>query len=150
MPTPRRRYTKSEKVAAMVAAEAVSVAAAAEQTGVPRTTILYWLDKPEFVELRHNAREAMAEEAQVVARMAWGALARAIASGELNGRDLVMAAGMASEKAQLLNGGATARSENRDITGTLSDADLIAGLRTAVALTGGARAAEAVEVEAEG
>lgn len=136
----RRRYTKAEKAAAIVAATAASTVAASEQTGIPRTTIQYWLDQPEFVALRQNAREAIAEEAQVVARLAWAALATAIRSGQLDGRDLVMAAGMATDKAQLLNGGATARTESRDITGTLSDADLVAALREADALAGGSGA----------
>ena len=84
----RRRYTKSEKVAAIVAAEASSAMAAAEQTGVPRSTLRYWLDDPEFAVYRQNAREAMAEEASTVARLAWAALANAIRAGELDGRDL--------------------------------------------------------------
>ena len=69
----RRRYTKAEKAAAIVAAEASNTLAASEQTGIPRKTIEYWLDNPEFAKLRQNAREAIAEEAQVVARIAWAA-----------------------------------------------------------------------------
>jgi hypothetical protein len=144
----RRRYTRTEKVVAIAAAEATSVLAAAEASGVPESTLRYWMDDPKFAPFRDNAREAMAEEARVVARMAWKALAAAIESGTLDGRDLVMAAGMATDKSQLLNGGATSRSEARDITGSLSDADLIAAVRTAERLTGAGGAAEAPAGEA--
>jgi transposase-like protein len=141
----RRRYTKSEKVAAIVAAAASSTLAASEQTGVPESTLRYWMDDPKFAIYRENAREAMAEEARVVARMAWSALAAAIQSGELEGRDLVMAAGMATDKSQLLNGAATSRTEARDITGSLSDSDLIEAVRTAERLTTAGGTPEAVE-----
>ena len=146
----RRRYTRSEKVAAIVAAEASTVLAAAEQTGVPRRTLRDWLTTPEYAIYRQNAREAMAEEAQFVARLAWQALGEAIQAGKLDGRDLVMAAGMATDKAQLLSGGATARTEARDITGTLSDAELIAAVREAELLATGTRAAEASPGAPEG
>jgi 1,6-anhydro-N-acetylmuramate kinase len=108
------------------------------------------MDRPEFASLRENAREAIAQEAQVVARLAWQKLGEALANNELDPRDLVMAAGMATDKAQLLNGGATARAENRDITGTLSDADLIAAIREADRLTSAQGAPEAPAGEAAG
>jgi hypothetical protein len=92
----------------------------------------------------------MAEEARVVARLAWQKLGQAIASGILEPRDLVMAAGMATDKAQLLNGGATARTEARDLTGTLSDAELIAAVREAERLATGVGTAEAPEGTPEG
>ena len=126
-----RRYTKRQKMTAVLAAEMSSTEAAAEVTGVPRTTIDYWLDQPEFVELRKNARERMAEETLTVARLAWGKLAERIRTGQIETRDLVLATGMATDKAQLLNGGATTRSESRDITGTISDGELAAAIREA-------------------
>lgn len=141
----RRRYTRSEKVVAIAAAAATSNLAASEATGIPESTIRRWLDDPEMAKLRDNAREAMAEEALMVARLAWNALAGAIREGRLDGRDLVMAAGMATDKSQLLNGGATARTEARDITGTLSDNDLAEIVREAERLAGGGGTAEAAE-----
>lgn len=120
MATPRR-YRKTEKVAAIVAAEASSVLAASEQTGIPESTIRYWLDQPEFANLRENAREAMAEEARVVARLAWQQLGKAVQSGNLEPRDLIMAAGMATDKSLLLSGEATARTETRTLTEGMDD-----------------------------
>lgn len=146
----RRRYTRAEKVAVIAAAAATSNLAASEASGVPESTIRRWLDDPEMARLRDNAREAMADEALVVARLAWNALAGAIRTGQLDGRDLVMAAGMATDKAQLLTGGATARAETRDITGTLSDADLIAAVRAAEQIAGAGRASETPAGATEG
>jgi hypothetical protein len=132
-----RRYTRRQKITAVIAADMTSTEAASEVTGIPRTTIGYWLDDPEFVELRHNARERMAEEAMAVARLAWGKLAERIKAGDIETRDLVLATGMATDKTQLLTGGATARSENRDITGTITDVELSAAIREAEALVAG-------------
>jgi transposase-like protein len=125
-----RRYTKREKVAAIVAADASSTLAASEATGVPESTLRYWLDQPEFAKLRENAREAMAEEAQVVARLAWQKLGEAIRAGQLDGRDLVIAAGMATDKSALLNGQATARTEHRDIADDAAIPDAVAAARS--------------------
>ena len=122
---------------AVIAADLTSTEAAAEAAGIPRRTLGYWMDQPEFAELRQNAREKMAEEALTVARLAWGKLAERIRSGEIETRDLVLATGMATDKTQLLNGGATARTESRDITGTISDTELAAAIRAAEALIAG-------------
>ena len=138
MPSPRRRYTKREKVVALLASDASSTLAASQATGVPESTLRYWRDQPEFADIRENAREGMAEDALMVARLAWKKLGQAIADGLLEPRDLVIATGMATDKSQLLNGGATARTEARDLTGTFSDAELDAAIREANAIaTGG-------------
>lgn len=134
----RRRYSRSEKITAVAAAVATSGRATSDATGIPESTLRYWMHSPEFEVYRNNAAEAMAEEARVVARMAWEALAGRLRDGSLEGRDLVLLAGMATDKATLLNGGATARVEQRDITGTLSDAELVAALHEAERLAGGA------------
>ena len=118
---PRRRYTHAEKATAILAAAASSKVAASEATGIPRKTIAYWLDKPEYARLRQNAREEMAAEARVVARQAWRALSEAIERGDMEPRDLVFAVGVAVDKAQLLAGQATSRTETKDLTGGLTD-----------------------------
>lgn len=145
-----RRYSRATKAAAIVAAEGSSVLAASEQTGIPQSTLRYWMDDPKFAELRENAREHIAEEAMVVARLGWQKLAAAIGRGEIEARDLVMAVGMATDKAILLNGGATARTETRDITGTISDAELASAIREAQRLASPSRVAAAAEGTPEG
>lgn len=146
----RRRYNKTEKIAAILAADASSTLAAAQSKGIPESTIRYWLDRPEFAKLRENAREGIAEDALMVARLAWKKLGQAIADGTLEPRDLVIATGMATDKSQLLNGAATARTEARDITGTISDAELVAAIREADRLTSGSGTPEEAPIEAEG
>lgn len=116
-----RRYTKREKVTAVMAAEIVNAEAASEQTGIPRSTIRRWLEDPELVELRLKTRESMAADMKALAMVALEALMGAIRRGELEGRDLVVALGVAIDKAQLLSGEATSRTETRDLTDTLDD-----------------------------
>lgn len=116
-----RRYTKQQKATAVMAAEMVNAEAAAEQTGIPRSTIRRWLEDPELVELRQKTRESMAADMKALAMVALEALMGAIRRGELEGRDLIVALGVAIDKAQLLSGEATSRTETRDLTDTLDD-----------------------------
>lgn len=120
MATPRR-YTKQQKMAAVLAAEMTSGDAAAAEMGVPRSTLQGWLKDPALAELRTKTREAMAEDMKVLAQVALDALLGAIARGEVEGRDLIVALGVAIDKAQLLSGEATSRTETRDLTDTLDD-----------------------------
>ena len=62
----RRRYTKAEKVAAIVAAEASSTLAASEQADIPRSTLRGWLDNPKYADLRQNAQEGMRDAARLL------------------------------------------------------------------------------------
>jgi hypothetical protein len=125
----RRRYTKTDRITAVVAADMTSMDAAAKATGIPERTIYRWRDDPEMAEYVTQTREALADEIRVAASLAWEKLIGRIRSGDIETRDLITAAGVAVDKSQLLSGGATSRSEARDITGTISDADLIAAVR---------------------
>ena len=122
MTTPRqhRRYPKATKAALILLADQTSINAAAEAGAVPPRTLGYWMDQPEYAELRLHARERMAEEALTVARKGWGLLAEKLP--ELEPRDLIDLVEMATSKALLMSGEATARTEHRD----LEDADAIA------------------------
>lgn len=115
----RRRYTKREKASAVMAAIASNTAAAAEQTGIPRTTIEYWLERPEFVELRQKTQEERADGMRTLALLAMDRLSALIPTMEA--RDLIVLMGVATEKGQLLGGQATERTEHRDITDGLDD-----------------------------
>lgn len=87
--------------------------AAAETMGIPRTTIAYWLDSPEFVALRQKTREDLAEEMSTLAHLFATKLSERV--DELEPRDLVVALGIVTDKAQLLAGGATERLEHREL-----------------------------------
>lgn len=127
----KRRYTKREKLAAVMAAEMVGVVAAQEQSGIPESTIRYWIDQPEFAEFRAKAREEMAEEIKIVAHLAWKRTAEALAADKLEPRDVLFAAEKATGLYQLLSGAATARTETRDLTADLADHERVA-LRDAI------------------
>lgn len=146
----RRRYTKTERLTAVLAADMVNAERAAEATGIPARNIRRWRDDPEMAEFAAKTRDALADDIRVAAAVAWDTLIRRIKSGDIETRDLITAAGVAVDKSQLLSGGATTRTEARDITGTLSDVDVAALLREADALTAGGRAAPAPADEAAG
>lgn len=115
----RKGRTRAAKVMAVLAADMTSATAVAEATGIPRSTLRHWLDDPEMVVYRQKARAEMADAAQVVAWMAWEALAQNIREGKVDPRDLITAAGVAVDKMQLLSGKATERIET--LTESLDD-----------------------------
>lgn len=115
----RRTYTKRQKVTAVIAAEMTSQKAAAETTGIPVTTIAYWMDQPEFVALRAKTREDLAEESMALAHKTLGEIQRRLA--EFEPRDLTILYGVLTDKGQLLAGQPTGRTETRAITDGLDD-----------------------------
>lgn len=116
---PGRRYSQRTKATAVIAAEMASVTAAAESTGIPRTTIAYWMEDPEFVALRQKTREDLADESKALAHKALGEIQRRL--GEFEPRDLTVLYGVLTDKAQLLSGQATGRTETRTLTDGLDD-----------------------------
>lgn len=110
----RRTYTKRQKLAAVLAADIGGVVQAEQQTGIPESSIRYWMDKPEFAEFRAKAREEMADEVKVVAHLAWKRIAETI--GTMEPRDALFAAEKATTLHLLMSGEATSRSEHRDIS----------------------------------
>lgn len=120
--TERRRYTKRQKVTAVIAAEMTSMTAAAEQTGIPRTTLIHWMNDPEMVELRQKTREERAEFADAMSVLVLSEIKRRLP--EFEPRDLSTLYGILTDKGQLLGGHATARTETRDLTDGLDDDEL--------------------------
>ena len=117
--TQRRRYTKAEKMAAVVAAELSTPAAAAEAQGVPESSLRYWLDDPKFAELRTKTREETAGAFHVLAHLAMDRLRELVPTMEP--RDLTVLLGVATDKAALLSGQPTSRTETRALTEGLDD-----------------------------
>lgn len=111
---PRRRYTHQDRANAVVQAEVNGAERAAEDTGIPRTTILYWLDQPGFVELRQKTREEKRDGYRVLIAKAQQRLAELVPSMEP--KDLINLMGVSQDKDLLLSGDATSRSETRDTT----------------------------------
>ena len=117
----RRRYTKRQKLSAVLAADLTGVVATADTSGIPESTIRYWAQQPEFAEYRARAREDMAEEVGIVAHLAWRRVAEALRAGTLEPRDALFAADKATTLYQLVTGGATTRTEHRELLGDFDD-----------------------------
>lgn len=147
----RRRYTATQKAEAVAAATLTSAQAAAESTGIPRTTLTQWLDRPEYVALRQKTRDDVADRMWAVIQVGVEEVVKGLV-GDAPLRDKAVALGVIYDKHALLTGGATARSENRDITGSLADADIAGAIRAAQDLVGAGhdRAPQEAEVSPEG
>ena len=115
----KRQYTRRQKVTTVIAAEMTSTAAAAEAHGIPERTVGYWMDSPEFADIRTKTREDLADESKALAHKALGEITRRM--GEFEPRDLVILYGVLTDKAQLLAGQATARTEHRELSDELDD-----------------------------
>ena len=116
-----KKRPHAERVAAITLAEVSGVEAAAQQTGIPERTIYYWLDRPEFAELRAKTRDEMRDGFKVLVHRAQERLTAQIDSMEP--RDLTILLGVATDKTLLLSGDATARSETRTWTDDLNDTE---------------------------
>jgi hypothetical protein len=117
--TERRRYTKRQKMTAVIAAEASSLTEAAEAQGIPKQTLAYWRDSAEFGLLRTKTREDLAEESQALAHKVLSVIHGKL--HEFEPRDLSVLYGILTDKAQLLSGHATARTETKTLADTLDD-----------------------------
>ena len=137
-----RRYTKRTKIAAVITAELSSNLAAQDATGISEANIRRWRDDPELAKYVEKTRDELAEGTQMMAHRALERISATLSDFEP--RDLVTLFGVMVDKAQLLSGGATSRLESRDLTGTLSDADIIDAIRVASDLVaaGGTHPAE--------
>ena len=134
----------------MAAATLSSTEAASEALGIPKSTLRYWLDQPEYVELRTKTRDDVAEQFWAAIQVGLKEVAQGLLDPDAALRDKATALGILYDKHALLTGGATNRSESRDITGSISDAELVAAVREAERLTDPSGAAPTTEGEAAG
>ena len=116
---PKRTYTKRQKVTAVIAAEMSSVTAAAEATGIPKRTVGYWFDSPDFATIRTKTREDLADESRGLAHRVLQEIDKKLP--EFEPRDLAILYGILTDKAQLLSGGATSRLEHRELLNDMDD-----------------------------
>ncbi len=144
----RRRYTKRTKVTAVVAAELTSNLAVQRATGISETNIRRWRDDPEMAKYVDKTRDELSEGAQMLAHRALEQIVAKLPDFEP--RDLVTLFGVMVDKAQLLSGNATSRSELRDISGSLTDADLAAAILEAESLVAAGGSPQEAEGTPEG
>ncbi len=114
----RVRHSAHDKLATVMAVEMSTLTEVSETTGIPKSTIFQWVHDPRYEQVRTRTREDMAEEVRVAAHVVLARLVEAVPTME--GRDLVFAFEKLADKLQLMTGYATARTETRDITDTLS------------------------------
>jgi len=108
-------------MAAVVAAANTNTRAAAESKGMPESTLRRWLDHPDMAYLRAKTRDELAEESLALSYLAKAEFVRKIMAHEVEPRDLIVAYGIAVDKAQLLSGHATSRTEHLELTNSLDD-----------------------------
>lgn len=143
------KYDAKTRATAAGIAAAEGVTEAERQTGIPKETIHYWLNKPEFAHLRTTARETVADQFWVGVQVGLEQIVAGL-KGDAPLKDKAAALATLYDRHALLTGGATGRTESRDITGTLSDSDVIATLRAVDEATSGRRAEAEDPVPAEG
>ena len=132
MARPRR-----ERLAAVVLADALnSTDAAGKQLGIPGRAIRRWRSDPELAEIVRKTREETADDVKVAMTLAWELIIQRLQAGQIETRDLIVLGGVAFDKHQLATGGATMRSENRELN-DLPDSTYVEAIREAVHLTGG-------------
>jgi hypothetical protein len=151
MTAQRRRYTAKERAKATGIAAAEGVTAAERATGIPKQTIQYWTTKPDFVRLRTTAREMVADQFWVGIQVGLEQVIEGLRS-DVPLKEKAVALATLYDRHALLTGGATARSESRDITGSLSDTDVLTAIRAAedYARTGHSGTAETAPGAPEG
>ena len=130
-----RRYTQEQKAQAVAEAMLTSTEAASETLGIPRRTIGYWMEQPAFAALRQQTREQVAEKFWSAIQIGVDQVAIGLQNPKAPLRDKATALGILYDKHALLTGSATSRSESRDLTGTMSDAELVAAVREAERIT---------------
>lgn len=118
--TERRRYTARQRAKAVGIATVDGVTAAERVTGIPKETVHYWLDKPEFAHLRTTAREAVVQEMWVGIQIGIDELAKGL-KGDAPLHHKADAVRTLVDRYALLNGEATERAETRDISAELND-----------------------------
>jgi len=119
-PTPiRKRRDRRTKLGAVVLAEIVGVTQAEKQTGIPKESIHYWMNRPEFAPYRTRTREDLADEITAVVHLAWTRVAEGLQRGEFEPRDILTAAEKSTALMQLVTGQATERVET--ITSGMDD-----------------------------
>lgn len=111
----RRRYTRAQKAEAVGLATMVGVSEAERVSGIPKTTIQYWTESPDFVQLRTRAQDEFILDMWVGLQVG----ATEIVKGFLSDaplRDKAVAWKELGDRYALLTGQATARTEHVDST----------------------------------
>jgi hypothetical protein len=130
---PRRRYTQADKAKVVALAEMKGQTVASEETGIPLTTINQWYHRAEYVELRTKTREDVADQFWASIQIALKAVVDGIEDGKLS--EKAIALGVLYDKYALMTGGATGRTESRELN-DLPDSAYVEAIHEAKRLAG--------------
>lgn len=100
-----------DKAAAVALGNAIGDTRAAEQLGVSERSIRNWRKVPAIVELAVPAGPSLAEGAKELATLALHQLIEQVKAGKVKGKNLAVLFGISTEKALLLAGHPTQRTE---------------------------------------
>jgi len=129
------RVTKARKAEAVGLSEVIGIRPAARQLNVAESTLRRWRADPEMAQLRAETKDEVAGDMWAGFQLGIRRIVELLPD-EKDLKAVAVATGVIYDKYALLTGGATARSEQRDITGTISDAELVAAVREADRITG--------------
>lgn len=130
------RVTKARKAEAVGLSEVIGIRPAARQLNVAESTLRRWRADPDMAQLRAETKDEVAGDMWAGFQLGIRRIVELLPN-EKDLKAVAVATGVIYDKYALLTGGATARSEQRDITGTLSDAELHAAVLEADRLTRG-------------
>lgn len=125
----RRRYTKREKASAVAAAAMQGTRAAGDSTGIPESTIRYWMDSPLFAHLRSKTDEDVKAAMWTAMQLGVQRIAELIPQTD-DVAKVGVAVGILYDKRALMSGDPTGRTETT-ITGGYDDHEK-AALRDAI------------------
>jgi hypothetical protein len=128
-----RRYARTEKAATVARALLTTTEQAAEESGIPQSTVRYWVQHPDFAELRAETHEEVGEQFWATIQIGIARVAELIPKTE-DLQKVAVAVGILYDKHALLTGGATGRTESRDLS-DLPDSAYIDAIHEARRLT---------------
>lgn len=118
--TERRRYARGTKAGAVGLSVVEGTSAAARKTGIPRKTIAYWRDQPEFAELRQQKMEDVAADVWATFQEGVRRVKELIPESDDLAK-VATATAIIYDKFALMAGHATTRTETADVTAKLND-----------------------------
>ncbi len=116
----RRRYSKLQKAEAVGLSVVKGTRPAAEQLGVPESSLRYWREEPEFARLRAETREDVAADVYAVFQKGVRRIEELLPTTEDMAK-VAVATGILYDKFALMSGQATMRTENLALSERMND-----------------------------
>ena len=114
-----KKRPTSERIRALGIAVVDGPQAASLQTGIPRPTIIGWMDTAEFDELRRRTKEQVADEWWAIVQRGFRKTAELL-EGTTDSQRAATATAIIADKMLLIRGEATGRIESVNLTDDIS------------------------------